>query len=86
LWPRRKHLLVGNSLAYMHGRFPELGSTLTYNEVEVAHHHPSLEPPQEVVQAHQLTVDPWPRPATRMRRFSASLSHRIRSSAFSHGR
>lgn len=37
--------------------FPELGSSITYHEVEGYQHSPSREHPQEMAPAHQLTID-----------------------------
>ena len=41
----------------MHGTFPELGSTLTYDEVDPFHHSPFRESPDEVARPHRLTLD-----------------------------
>jgi len=53
----QKQITVGYSLAYLHGAFPKLGSTLTYDEVDLAHHYPFRESPDEVARSHRLTVD-----------------------------
>jgi type II secretory pathway pseudopilin PulG len=52
-----KHIQLGDSLAYIHNHFPELGSPITYHEVESFKHSPSREHPQEMARAHQLTID-----------------------------
>ena len=53
----QKQITVGYSLGLLHDAFPELGSTLTDDEVDLAHHHPFRESPDELVRAHRLTVD-----------------------------
>jgi hypothetical protein len=53
----QKQITLGYSLALIHGVFPELGSDLTYDEVNLAHHYPFRESPDEVARAHRLTVD-----------------------------
>jgi len=53
----QKQITLGYTLAYLHGAFPELGSDLTYDEVDLAHHYPFRESPGEVARAHRLTVD-----------------------------
>jgi len=53
----QKQITLGYTLALLHGTFPELGSDLTYDEVNLAHHYPFRESPDEVARAHRLTVD-----------------------------
>jgi hypothetical protein len=53
----QKQSTVGYSLALIHGVFPELGSDLTSEEVDLAHHYPFRESPDEVAHAHKLTLD-----------------------------
>jgi hypothetical protein len=53
----QKQITLGYTLALLHGAFPELGSDLTYDEVNLAHHYPFRESPDEVAHAHRLTVD-----------------------------
>ena len=51
----QRQITLGYTLGLLHGVFPELGSTLTDNEVDLAHHYPFRESPDEVAHAHQLT-------------------------------
>ena len=53
----QKQITVGYTLALIHGIFPELGSDLTYHEVDLAHHYPFRESPDEVARPHRLTLD-----------------------------
>jgi hypothetical protein len=53
----QKQITEGYTLALLHSAFPDLGSTLTYDEVNLAHHYPFRESPEEVARAHRLTVD-----------------------------
>jgi hypothetical protein len=53
----QKQITLGYTLGLLHGVFPELGSTLTDAEVDLAHHYPFRESPDEVARAHRLTID-----------------------------
>jgi len=53
----QKQITLGYTLGLLHDAFPELGSTLTDDEVDRAHHHPFRESPDEVARPHRLTVD-----------------------------
>ena len=64
----QKQITVGYSLGLLHDVFPELGSTLTDGEVDLAHHYPFRESPDEVAHAHRLTID---------RLAAAGLSQRV---------
>jgi len=53
----QKQITLGYTLALINGVFPELGSDLTYAEVDLAHHYPFRESPDEVARPHRLTLD-----------------------------
>lgn len=53
----QRHTEVGYSLALLHGAYPQLGSTITYPEVESFHHSPVQEDPAGMAAANKLTMD-----------------------------
>ena len=52
-----KHTQVGYTLAYLNLHFPELGSTINYDELRQYHHNPYQENKEAMQTAHQLTED-----------------------------
>jgi len=52
-----KHVQVGYSLAYMHNKYPELGSPLTFTEMDTFAHQPWREDPVGMSAAYKLTED-----------------------------
>jgi hypothetical protein len=52
-----KHLQVGEALAYIHNKYPELGSPLTFAETDAFVHQPWLEDPIGMAAAYKLTED-----------------------------
>jgi hypothetical protein len=52
-----KHLLVGDSLALMQRRFPELQSSLSYREVNLHQHNPDPKTSPDLAIPYKLTMD-----------------------------